>query len=185
MGVARPPHIPGRTIFLEFEKLLSVTYIVSVLLCPPRSKVLRPRHSTLGKHFLLPQVKSLPQQHSLLLEWVSYGNCLYPLAYEGVRNIQRARFQKKLVLELLEALSPFNTGGITRGRPWKLEFKRPLPPSCDSLASPLYMLTVGPTPAGTSGFLPMSSADLVGSDAALLLLTGTSVAAAALTAVAP
>ena len=87
---------------------------------------------------------------------------------------------------------PFNAGGITRGCPWKLGFKTPLPPSCaatparfDSLATPLYMLTVGPTPAGTSGLLPMSSAGLVGSDASHLLRTGTSAAATASTAVIP
>ena len=81
-------------------------------------------------------------------------------------------------------------GGITRGCPWKLGFKTRLPPSYaaiparfNSLASPLYVLTVEPTPAGTSGLLPMSSAGLVGSDAALLLWTGTSAAAAAPTAV--
>ena len=44
--------------FIEIQKLLSVTCIVSGLLCPPRFKVLRPRNSALGKHLLFPQVKT-------------------------------------------------------------------------------------------------------------------------------
>ena len=58
-----------------------------------------------------------------------------------------------------------------------------IPARCDSLASQLYMLTVEPPSAGTSGVLPMSSAGLVGYDDALMLWTGTSAAAEAPTAV--
>ena len=90
-------------------------------------------------------------------------------------------FRRKSCLDVPKLFPPFNMEGITRDCPRKLGCKTPLPPSClaiparcDSLASPLYMLTVGPTPAGTSGLLPMSSAGLVGSNAALLLWTGTS-----------
>ena len=41
-------------------KLLSVTSIVSTLLSPPRSEVLRPKHFTLGKCFLFRNVKPSP-----------------------------------------------------------------------------------------------------------------------------
>ena len=114
-GVVWPPRFRGRTIFQEIRNLLSVTCIVSGLLCPPRSEVRRPRNSTLGKHLLFPQMKTFPQQHSLRLEWVSYECCSYPLAYEVVINIHHVCFQKKLVIERLEAFAPFNAGEITRG----------------------------------------------------------------------
>ena len=53
--------------------------------------------------------KGLRKPIARLPEWVFYGYFSYPLAYEVVRSVQVVRFQKKIVLEVLEALSPFST----------------------------------------------------------------------------
>ena len=117
-GVVWPPRFRGRTIFLEIRKLISGTCIVSGLLCPPRSNVLRSRYPTLGKHLIFPQViKPSHNSTAFCLSGSSMDTArtLWPTKWSEMSSM--FAFRRESCSRLWKPFPPFNTGGITRDYP--------------------------------------------------------------------